>query len=50
MENNTEKYRTPIVKAYGKALPDDEIRYIMVRTIPPEWKEIIGTWQRALEI
>jgi hypothetical protein len=26
------------VKAYGKALPDDEIRSIMGRAIPPGWK------------
>jgi hypothetical protein len=25
------------VKTYGKALPDDEIRYIMGRAIPLEW-------------
>jgi hypothetical protein len=25
------------VKAYGKALPDDEIKYITGRAIPPEW-------------
>jgi hypothetical protein len=24
-------------KAYGKSLPDDEIRSIMGRAIPPEW-------------
>jgi hypothetical protein len=26
-----------ITKAYGKSLPEDEIRSIMVRAIPPEW-------------
>jgi hypothetical protein len=25
-------------KAYGKSFPDDEIRSIMGRAIPPEWK------------
>jgi hypothetical protein len=24
-------------KAYGKSLPDDEIRSIMGQAIPPEW-------------
>jgi hypothetical protein len=36
MEKNTGKDKTPIVKAYEKALPDDEIRFIM-GAIPPEW-------------
>jgi hypothetical protein len=27
----------PKVMAYGKSLPDDEIRSIMGRAIPPEW-------------
>jgi hypothetical protein len=26
-----------IIKAYGKSLPEDEIRSIMGREIPPEW-------------
>jgi hypothetical protein len=26
-----------IIKAYGKSLPEDEIRSIMRRAIPPEW-------------
>jgi hypothetical protein len=26
-----------IIKAYGKSLPEDEIRSIMGRAIPPEW-------------
>jgi hypothetical protein len=26
-----------IIKAYGKLLPEDEIRSIMGRAIPPEW-------------
>jgi hypothetical protein len=26
-----------ITKAYGKSLPEDEIRSIMGREIPPEW-------------
>jgi hypothetical protein len=26
-----------IIKAYGKSLPEDEIRYIMGRANPPEW-------------
>jgi hypothetical protein len=26
-----------VTKAYGKSLPEDEIRSIMGRTIPPEW-------------
>jgi hypothetical protein len=25
------------IKAYGKSLPEDEIRSIMGRAIPPEW-------------
>jgi hypothetical protein len=25
------------IKAYGKSLPEDEIRSVMGRTIPPEW-------------
>jgi hypothetical protein len=25
------------VKAYGKALPDDEVIFIIGRAIPPEW-------------
>jgi hypothetical protein len=37
MEKNTGRDKTPILKAYGKALPDDEIRSIMGRAIPPEW-------------
>jgi hypothetical protein len=37
MEKNTGKDKIPIVKAYGKALPDDEIRSIMGRVIPTEW-------------
>jgi hypothetical protein len=38
MEKNTGKDKTPIVKAYGKALPDDDIRSIMGRSIPMELK------------
>jgi hypothetical protein len=26
-----------VTKAYGKSLPEDETRYIMGRSIPPEW-------------
>jgi hypothetical protein len=26
------------IKTYGKSLPEDEIRSIMGRAIPPEWK------------
>jgi hypothetical protein len=26
-----------MVKAYGKAMPDDETRSMMGRAIPPEW-------------
>jgi hypothetical protein len=35
----TEKtsYSNTITKAYGKSLPEDEIRSIMGRSIPPEW-------------
>jgi hypothetical protein len=29
-----------VTKAYGKALPEDEIRSIMGRAIPPEWTSI----------
>jgi hypothetical protein len=32
-----EKKKTPIVKAYGKALSDDEIKSIMGRAVPQEW-------------
>jgi hypothetical protein len=37
MEKNTGKDKNPISKAYGKALPGDEIRSMMGRAIPPEW-------------
>jgi hypothetical protein len=37
MENNAGKDKTPIMKAYGKALPNDEIKSIMRIAIPPEW-------------
>jgi hypothetical protein len=37
MEKNTGKDKTPNAKAYGKALPYDEIRSIIGRAIPPEW-------------
>jgi hypothetical protein len=37
MEKSTGKEKVRIVKAYGKTLRDDEIRYIMGRAIPPEW-------------
>jgi hypothetical protein len=37
MGKSTGKEKIPIVKAYGKSLPDDEIRSIMGRAIPPEW-------------
>jgi hypothetical protein len=37
MGKSTEKENIPIVEAYGKALPDDEIRSIMGRAIPKEW-------------
>jgi hypothetical protein len=37
MEKNTGKDKITIVKAYGKALPYDEIRSIMGRAIPQEW-------------
>jgi hypothetical protein len=30
-------YKDKIIKAYGKSLPEDEIRSIMVQAIPPEW-------------
>jgi hypothetical protein len=30
-------YSNKITKAYGKSLPEDEIRSIMGREIPPEW-------------
>jgi hypothetical protein len=33
------------IKAYGKSLPEDEIRSIMGRAIPPEWT--VNLW--ALE-
>jgi hypothetical protein len=26
-----------VTKAYGKSLPEDELRFIMGRAIPPEW-------------
>jgi hypothetical protein len=29
--------KNKIIKAYGKSLPEDEIRSIMGRAIPPEW-------------
>jgi hypothetical protein len=39
------------IKAYGKSLPEDEIRSIMGRAIPPEWTvNFVGTWKRTLEI
>jgi hypothetical protein len=37
MEKNTGKDKTPITKAYGKVLPDDEIRSVMGRAVPWEW-------------
>jgi hypothetical protein len=36
IEKTSEKDK--IIKAYGKSLPEDEIRSIMGRAIPPEWK------------
>jgi hypothetical protein len=36
-EKSTGKEQNPLVKAYGKSLPDDDIRSIMGRAIPPEW-------------
>jgi hypothetical protein len=40
-----------ITKAYGKSLPEDEIRSIMGLAIPPEWTvNFFGTWKRTLEI
>jgi hypothetical protein len=35
IEKKSEKDK--IIKAYGKSLPEDEIRSIMGREIPPEW-------------
>jgi hypothetical protein len=35
IEKTSEKDK--IIKAYGKSLPEDEIRSIMGRAIPPEW-------------
>jgi hypothetical protein len=35
IEKTSEKDK--IIKAYGMSLPDDEIRSIMGRAIPPEW-------------
>jgi hypothetical protein len=37
MVKNTGKDKISILKACGKALPDDEIISIMERAIPPEW-------------
>jgi hypothetical protein len=37
IEKSTGKETNPIVKAYDKAFPDDEIISIMGRAIPPEW-------------
>jgi hypothetical protein len=37
--------------AYGKSLPDDEIRSIMGGDIPPEWKEnMVSMDKEPLEI
>jgi hypothetical protein len=36
IERTTLSYKT--IKAYGKSFPEDEIRSIMGRVIPPEWK------------
>jgi uncharacterized protein (DUF1015 family) len=36
-----------IIKAYGKSLPEDEIRSIMGREIPPEWK--VNLWSLEKE-
>jgi hypothetical protein len=36
IEKTSEKDK--IIKAYGASLPEDEIRSIMGRAIPPEWK------------
>jgi hypothetical protein len=35
IENTSDSNK--ITKAYGKLLPEDEIRSIMGRSIPPEW-------------
>jgi hypothetical protein len=35
IEKTSEKDK--IIKAYGNSLPEDEIRSIMGRAIPPEW-------------
>jgi hypothetical protein len=41
----------PIVKAYGNAFPDDEIRSIVGLAIPQEWTvNLLVLGQRALEI
>jgi hypothetical protein len=35
IENNSDSLK--VTKAYGKSFPEDEIRSIMGRAIPPEW-------------
>jgi hypothetical protein len=37
MEKNTGKDKSPTVKAYGKAFPDDDNKSIVGRAIPLEW-------------
>jgi hypothetical protein len=40
-----------ITRAYGKSLPEDEIRSIMGRAIPPEWKvNLSALGKKTLEI
>jgi hypothetical protein len=50
MEKNTGKDKTPIMKAYGKVFPDDEIRSVMGRAVPWEWKVNLLALGKALEI
>jgi hypothetical protein len=40
-----------LTKAYGKCFPEDEIRSIMGRAIPPRMEgQLVGTWERTLEV
>jgi hypothetical protein len=40
-----------VTKSYSKGLPEDELRSVMGRAIPPEWTvNLLSLWKRALEV
>jgi hypothetical protein len=46
IEKTSEKDK--IIKAYGNSLPEDEIRSIMGRANPPEWRVICWHLEKNL--